>query len=234
MTGGKLRRPLAGFSQSRKPSRAISSGTPLAGGNPSGYIFEDTNSNAWYMWVDTSGCLRIQPAPNVEPNPQTNLPSVDFLTAANAFLATPFQKLITGMSDATATSLLTVTVPNVAVGATVMAFITASLGAGGAVGAFESNDSCLYCFTVTRTAGLAMTAGGITLGAGNHTSSQGVAGANTCTLSLGFSSVSGGNTATQTASLQATVTKGGGASSNHQCNIVAWLFNSTATGVSLS
>jgi hypothetical protein len=31
-----------------------------------------------------------------------------------------------------------------------------------------------------------------------------------------------------------TVTKGGGGSSNHQANVLAWLFNTTASGISLS
>jgi hypothetical protein len=66
MAGSKLKRPLPGFSPFRKPSRALSGGAPLTGGNPSGFILEDTAGNAWYLWFDTNGVLRFTDAVTAE------------------------------------------------------------------------------------------------------------------------------------------------------------------------
>lgn len=62
MAASKIKRPLPGFSRFTKPTKAL--GT--VGGNPSGFILQDTNGNDWYMWFDTAGVLHYADAVTVE------------------------------------------------------------------------------------------------------------------------------------------------------------------------
>lgn len=230
-TGSKVRRPLTGFSEFKRPSRALASGSPNTGGNPSGHIFEDTNGNAWYAYYDVVGCLRVVPAATIEPNPQTTVPSFDFLTAAGAFTATPFVKTVGSIADATATPLMTVTVPNAAAGAVIFAVVTGAIGAGGAVGAYEVVASQILTISVARVAGVNCVANQATVAV---TSNAAVSGATTVTLANALSSITGAVGASNSFTLNVTITKGGGASGNHNATVMAWLFNPTAAGVSLS
>jgi hypothetical protein len=231
MVGSKLRRPLAGFTELKKPSRGLSSGAPLAGGNPAGITLEDTNGNAWYLWVDVTGALRLAPAGTVEPNPQTSQPSYDWLAAASAFYGTPFQKNITGVVDNTFTDVFTVTVPNSQESASLLVVTMGALGAGGAVGAGEAVASEVKTLSVARVAGVAVVGN---LSSAGLTSNAAVAGAATITLTTQLSAITGAVGAANTFTLQVRVTKGSGSSAAHTANVLVFLYNGVATGISLS
>lgn len=62
-----LKRILPGFSPFRRPSRALqTSGIPYSGGNPSGFVLEDTDGRAWYIWFDATGSMRVADAATAE------------------------------------------------------------------------------------------------------------------------------------------------------------------------
>lgn len=135
-------------------------------------------------------------------------------------------KQTTGIVDATATTIWTITVLNPPVGTPSVCRVEfdlfAWLGLGGAIDAGEAATSSKYICTVTRTNGLAAVG---TLSAQLGVAAAHVAGAATVTATLSLAAVSGGNTATQTLAVQVTVTKSGGASAGHFCNSAADLFN---------
>lgn len=140
-------------------------------------------------------------------------------------------KTVTGIADATATTVLTVTVPNAAHSATIPIVINGSIGAGGAVGADECTATAYGQVVLTRTAGLATVATATTLA---DTGSACVAGATTITLAYSVTSMTGANSATQTFNIQVTITKGGGASANHIAVVEADVLNANASGVTVS
>src|SRR5712691_11807684 len=76
-------------------------------------------------------------------------------TSTCALCQTEFTKIVTGLADAVATTVLTVTVPNAAHGALVSIEVVASLGAGGVVGAFEASTGGRFLYAVTRVGGVA-------------------------------------------------------------------------------
>ena len=138
---------------------------------------------------------------------------------------------IGSMTDATYTDTMTVTVPNVAIGGSIFLLITGALGAGGAVGAYEGVASQVATLSVSRVAGSNAVA---TLASVAVTSNAVVSGAATIALANQLSSISGAVGAVNTFTLQTRVTKGSGSSANHTATVLAWLFNPTATGISLS
>lgn len=141
-------------------------------------------------------------------------------------------KNTTAIADATATTIYTVTVPNAAHAATIGVTLTASLGAGGAVGAFEETLTAFGQIVLTRTPGLACVASATSL---TNTGKVNVAGADsTATLAYSVTSMSGANSATQTFNIQVTITKGGGASANHSCMAEAVLYNVNTSGVTIA
>ncbi len=54
------------------------------------------------------------------------------------------------------------------------------------------------------------------------------------TFAYSLSAVAGANSATQTFSVQVTITKGGGSSTNHTALVEAEVLNANATGVTIS
>jgi hypothetical protein len=140
-------------------------------------------------------------------------------------------KLITGMADATFVDLFTVTVPNSAQAATIEITLMGSLGAGGAVGAFESSNGAFGLVTVARTAGVATVAVAAAL---TSSAVASVAGANNAAVAYQVSAITGANGATQTFTIQAKVTKSLGASANHQVLAIAGLLNSQGSGVTIA
>lgn len=140
-------------------------------------------------------------------------------------------KTVTGIADNVATAVFTVTVPNAPHTATIALTLTASLGAGGAVGAFEANATAYGQIIVSRRTGLATVA---TAAALTSTASAAVAGAATITLAYALSGMTGGNGATQTFTINVTITRGSGTSTNHQVVLEAVVWNANANGITIA
>jgi hypothetical protein len=140
-------------------------------------------------------------------------------------------KTVTAIADATATTVLTVSVPNAAEAAVIPVVIMTSLGAGGAVGAFECTGTAYGQIVVTRTAALATVATATTL---SNAGSACVAGATTIATAYSVTSMTGANSVAQTFNVQVTITKGGGASAAHQAIVQADLLNANAAGITVS
>lgn len=140
-------------------------------------------------------------------------------------------KAITGMTDATYTDVLTISVPNAAHAAILRVAIIGSLGAGGAVGVYEASRAVDGVIPITRTPGLATATTNFFTGAGGEC---GVAGSATCAMSVQLSGLTGGNTVTQTFTVQVRITHGSGASTNHKAIIRAELTNAVASGITIA
>ena len=141
-------------------------------------------------------------------------------------------KTVGSIADNTATTVLTVTVPNAAHSASLEIFITGSLGAGGALGANEASIGEKYLVTVTRRAGVNMVAG-ISSVYGSS-GSVAVAGASTITMTATLGSVSGAVGATNTVAIQVTIAHGSGSSTNHTCLVEYESQNANASGVTVN
>lgn len=147
-------------------------------------------------------------------------------TAGSAVL---FQKTVTAIADNTATTVLTITVPNAAHSAMIHVILNGSLGAGGAIGANEASATVTYDIVVTRTAGVNAVANAATAyGAANAIVAGGTSSI-TCTAAL--TAVSGAVGATNTFNFQVTIHRGNGAATNHTCQVSATTVNMNASGV---
>lgn len=140
-------------------------------------------------------------------------------------------KSFTAIANNTATDVLTVTVPNAAHSGTVRVILSGSLGAGGAIGANEATGNISYDFAIARTAGVATV---VTPSAAYGSSTSAVAGAATITITAAASAISGAVGATQTFTVQVTIARGSGSSTNHTCMMRAELLNSNATGITVA
>lgn len=150
---------------------------------------------------------------------------------AGATVNTRIVKAVTAIADATATAVLTITIPNAAHSASVRVRLIGSLGAGGAIGANEASCTVAYDIGVARTAGVAAVATASTAyGSGNAA----VAGAATITCTAALAAVSGAVGAVNTIQLKVTITKGSGSSANHTCQVIAEVLNANATGVTIA
>jgi hypothetical protein len=152
-------------------------------------------------------------------------------TAGSAVSRTEINKEVTGIADATATTVFTVTIPNAAHSASVNVTLNGRLGAGGAIGADEATGTISYIVSVARTAG-ANAVASISSAYGSATSS--VAGAATITVAGTLGAVSGAVGAANTFTIRVTITKGSGASANHKCTATAALLNANATGITIA
>lgn len=137
----------------------------------------------------------------------------------------------TGIADNTATATITVTIPNAAHSATVRTTLSGALGAGGAIGALEAMGNITYDIAVARTVGVATVA---TASAGYGSSTASVAGAATITITAAVSAMTGGVGATQTFTVNVTIARGSGLSTNHTCLVSAEVINHAASGVTVS
>jgi hypothetical protein len=140
-------------------------------------------------------------------------------------------KSITAIADAVATATFTVTVPNAAHSAAIKVTLEGSLGAGGAIGANEATGTIAYDIAIARTAGVA-TVATFSTAYGSATSS--VAGAATITITAAASAISGAVSATQTFTIDVTISRGSGSSTNHTCQVLAEVINANATGVTIT
>lgn len=154
-------------------------------------------------------------------------------TATDGLVNTAQQttKPVTGILNATATNVLTITVPNAAHAATVRVCLHASLGAGGSIGANEGSACIAYDISVTRTAN-ANAVVGISTAYGSASSS--VATGQTCTVTAAMSAVTGGTTVSNTFAINVTISRSGAGATNHTCLVKAEILNSNASGITLS
>lgn len=150
---------------------------------------------------------------------------------AAATTMTEIVKAVTGIADATATDILTITVPNAAHSASIRLRVVGSLGAGGAIGANEASGSIEYDIVIARTAGVNAVAG-ISAAFGSTTAV--VAGGATITVTAAMSAVAGAVGVSNTFTVKVTITKGSGASANHTCRVHAAIVNANATGVTVA
>lgn len=141
-------------------------------------------------------------------------------------------KSVTGIADNTATATFTVTVPNAAHSASIRVRLTGSMGAGGAIGANESNQDAEYMINVARTAGVNAVA---TIGAVvGQAAAAAVAGAGTVVVTGELSAISGAVGATNTFTINVKIVKSGGSSANHTCFAFAELLNANSSGVTIA
>lgn len=145
--------------------------------------------------------------------------------------AQKIRKSVTAIADATLTTVLTITIPNAAHSAMVAITVVGSLGAGGAIGANEASATNSYNVVVNRTAGVNAVA---TVSSAFGAAASNVAGAATVTATVTAAAVSGAVGASNTIALQVTITKSGGSSTNHTCQVLAEIVNANATGVTIS
>jgi hypothetical protein len=140
-------------------------------------------------------------------------------------------KAVTGITNAAATDVLTVTIPNAAHSASLEIRVTGSLGAGGAVGANEATATNTYVVSITRTAGVATV---VTVSSAYGAAASAVAGAATVTCTAAATAMTGAVSATQTFTMQATISRSAGSSTNHTCLVYAKLMNANATGITIA
>ncbi len=145
--------------------------------------------------------------------------------------ADKIQKSVAAIADATLTTILTITIPNAAHSATIRVSQVGSIGAGGAIGANEASASNSYYVTVTRTAGVNATAA---ISAAFGAAATAVAGATTVTSVVTLAAVVGAVGASNTIPIQVTITKAGGASANHTCQVISEVLNANATGITVA
>jgi hypothetical protein len=151
--------------------------------------------------------------------------------AGGANSSTRFRKAVTAIANAVATGVLTVTIPNAAHSAQLNVYLTGSLGAGGAIGANEATGVIGYSFAITRTAGVNAV---VTASSAFGSATASVAGGATITITAAASAISGAVGATNTFTVNVTISRGTGTSTNHTCQITAELDNANASGITLA
>lgn len=203
--------------------------TPSGSGNldMSGGLSINT-SNPGAGSLNAAGSITAAAAVNIG----TLLTSASSATATTGAVGSYMMKTksVSAIANAVATDIFTVTIPNAQNMAGIEATLNCSLGAGGAVGAGEGSASIKYNFAVTRTAGLATVVGA---SAAYGSSTAIVAGAATITLTAAATAMTGANNATQTFTIQATVSRGSGSSTNHTCRATAEILNAQASGITI-
>jgi hypothetical protein len=148
-----------------------------------------------------------------------------------ATTATRGTKAVTAIPNNTATTVLTITVPNTAQRAVVRVTAQGALGAGGAIGAGEATASNSYDIGIVRTAGVNAVAN---ISSAYGATACAVAGAATCTAALTVAAVSGAVGATNTFSVQITVVRSGGSSDNHTATLEYTVLNTGASGITVA
>jgi hypothetical protein len=140
-------------------------------------------------------------------------------------------KSVTAIANATGTAVLTITVPNAAHSCQLYIEVCGSLGAGGAIGANEASATNCYTITIARTAGVNAVAA---ISSAGGAAAAAVAGAATVTCTAALSAVSGAVGASNTFTVNVTITRSTGSSTNHTCLVYAKLMNANTTGVTIA
>jgi hypothetical protein len=154
------------------------------------------------------------------------------VTGATTTSRTEINKTVTGIADATATTIFTLTVPNGNHSGNVEVTLNGIIGAGGAIGVNEASASIKYNVAFTRTTGANMVA--VISAAYASSGSAAVAGATSCTVAMDLGAVAGAAGASNTVAIRGTITKGGGASANHIGLSHAVLLNANASGATIA
>jgi hypothetical protein len=136
-------------------------------------------------------------------------------------------KKVTGIADAVATDVITVTVPNANHAASIKVTL---LSSNGSTDAFESSRTAEGAVVVARTTGANAVAAAATLELAQIAT---VAAGATHTLAYGVSAISGAVGATNTFTIQVTINDSGNVGSN-QVVVLAELINAEATGVTMA
>lgn len=152
-------------------------------------------------------------------------------TPGSASMDTHLGKTVTGIANNTGTSVLTITIPNAAHSGIVHVRLGGSLGAGGAIGANEATAAITYDIAVTRTAGVNAVA---TISTAYGSAAANVAGGSTATITAALGSVGGAVGATNTFAVNVTIAHGTGSSTNHICQVDAWIDNANASGITIN
>ena len=139
-------------------------------------------------------------------------------------------KTITGLANNVFANILTFTIPNSASGALIEVSLTGSLGAGGAIGQYEATTGKQILVAITRTPGLSTDA---THFLTNNALDARVVGAGTIAFTTQLSAISGLNSATQTFTLQARITRGAGSSDNHIVSVATRLISPLLTNITV-
>ena len=146
------------------------------------------------------------------------------LPAGSAGAITSLKKLLTGLTDATFTTVATVTVPNGIMGAGIRVTATGILGDG------DSSQTAQYHGSISRIAGAAT---GCTFAAAiGAATNNGVSG--NAALAIQASGNTGANSATQTFNIQMKVTKSAGTSGNHVLVATVELMNGFGSGITIA
>lgn len=152
-------------------------------------------------------------------------------TSATTTSRVEINKAVTAFTNAAAKATFTVTIPNAAHSASIEVQVIGSLGAGGAIGANEATASNTYTITLCRTSGVATVPA---ISAAYGAAAANVAGAATVTCTAALSAIAGAVGATQTFTIDVTITRGSGSSDNHTCLCYARLMNANVTGVTIA
>lgn len=139
-------------------------------------------------------------------------------------------KRISAIVENTATTVLTITVPNVLASAMVRVTIVGIAGASGAIGAGECVTSVSYDIAVARTPGVAV---GATASTAYGSAAAVVVGAGTMTCVAALTLTGEGVTLTNTVLVKATLDASATAAA-HTALIYATCFNSLAGGVTIA
>ncbi len=138
-------------------------------------------------------------------------------------------KTVLGLANNVATPILQVTVPNAASAAVIDVDLSGSLGAGGAVGPYESSIGAHVLVTITRTPGLATVKNLVIQPAPDARVAGGAAISQDVTLSANV----GANTASQTFSIDYKVSRGTGSSTNHIASATSRVVSPALTLISV-
>jgi hypothetical protein len=152
--------------------------------------------------------------------------------AGGATTRTEFQKTVIAFTNGVAKATFTVTIPNAAHTATLEFEFTAFLGAGGTIGTNEAAATTSCKVIVTRTPGVNAVASAVSTAFGAVAAN--VAGATTATVAAAVSAIAGAVGATNTFTLDVTITRGGGSSDNHVCLCYGKLMNANASGITIA
>jgi predicted RecA/RadA family phage recombinase len=145
---------------------------------------------------------------------------------------TEITKRVTGLADATATDILTVTVPNAEHNALIEVDVLGILGAGGSIGEGEASRASKYQIALARTAGVAVVPGISSLiggAAGNVSGGQAIT-----SVTLTLSTITGAVSAQQTFTVKCAITRAGSGATNHIAVVSARVLNANASGVTIA
>lgn len=152
-------------------------------------------------------------------------------------LYTTLPKTITAITDDTAKTIFTVSIPNPTTyhSAVIDLTVLGIAGAGGAIGAGESCSAVFYQIVVTRTVGVAAVAG-ISTATSAVGAASAVSGGDQIVspLLVTLGAITGGATALETFTIQVTIDDDTGSATNHVAIGYATVLNALAGGVTIA